>query len=68
MRGRSFTTVLGANLQRWLAAFGQCPTPERDLGICVWRHLHKRDMGPLPVRPGTSPIIDDPHLSILTSL
>ena len=61
----SARATLGDGLQRWLAAFGQCPSIERDAGLCTWQYLRPAAGGPSPL---AGPIVDDPHLSIGTSL
>lgn len=64
----SARAVLGAGLRGWLAAFGQCPPPDRDVGIGAWPQLRRGprrgDEAPLSLRP----LADDPHLAIGTSL
>ena len=64
---RSARATLGEGLERWLAAFGQCPSPERDAGLCAWQHLRRGSGGGGPPLLG-GPMVDDPHLSVGTSL
>ena len=66
MQGRTIIATVGEGLVRWLAAFGKCPSPERDAGLCVWHYL--RPGGAAPPLLGGGALVDDPHLPCGTSL
>src|SRR5579885_3467970 len=50
-------------LLRWIASFGQCPSPVRDDGLRAWTYLHRQRAA-----DGAAPLgallADDPFLSV----